>query len=121
LRTTFKTSGYDYVFEVISENEIVFYLENGLGYGSEDDLLTDAFGHPKSSTRTVNAIKNPIAVFREVQRIVIDYVLKNRVSYFCFRAKSDRIEIYSKFADSLKRFGYGYSFHEGQFTFYREV
>lgn len=121
MREIFTSSGYDYALKTIKGNEIVFYLESGLGDGSENDLLTDEFGYSASATRTVNVIKNPVAVFREVRRLVLDYVLGNNVSHFCFRGSSDRIEIFRKFADSLNRYGYRYSFHEGCFTFYHMI
>ena len=94
MRKTFTSCGYDYVFEVIRGNEIVFYLENGSGHGSEKDLLADEFGYKLSATRTVNSIRNPFEVFSRVRDLVLAYVLGNNVPYFSFQGGSDRLAIY---------------------------
>ena len=111
MQTHFKASGIDYIFEVIRGNEIVFYLENA---------APDEFGYPLSRTATLNSIRNPVAVFREVQRLVLSYVLDNKARYFCFQGDSDRLSLYEKFAKQLRKYGFDYVFHEGRFTFFKE-
>ena len=117
LKTAFSLSGNDYAFEILRGNEIIFYLE----YSRGNDLLTDDFGYHSSAVRTVNSINSSVAVFAKVRRLLLDYILGNRVAHFCFKAGLDRIEIYRKFAASLESYGYHYCLHEGQFTFYRMV
>ena len=119
MKTHFKASGIDYIFEVVRGNEMVFYLENGFVSEGFGNLLVDEFGYRLSATRTVTNISNPIAVFREVKRLVLSYVLDNKVKYFSFQGSPDRFSLYDKFAKHLRKYGFDYVFHEGRFTFFR--
>ena len=111
MKIHFKASSTNYIFEIIRGNEIVFYLENA---------LSDEFGHFLSRTITLNSIRNPVAVFREVRRLVLSYVLDNKARYFCFQGDSDRLSLYDKFAKQLQKYGFDYVFHDGRFTFFKE-
>lgn len=119
MKTYFRASGIDYVFEVVRGSEIIFYLETGYTGGSAGNLIIDEMGYELSLTRTVNSIANPFAVFSKVREITMDYVLNNKLRYFSFSGDQDRLKIYTRFAKSFRQYGYDYTFHKGYFTFYK--
>lgn len=88
--------GKDYFVEFNNHTSFSFYIKNyDYVYDDED------------SSEVTNNTKNPIKLLRKIEKIIKDYIYKNKIAYFTFVVEgTKRVKIYKRFADSLDGYSY---------------